>query len=91
MVYIVVFIEFHLQGYRIVECSDWSHILKWLLNPEDCHINKYYNNGNVNFVESSEYARYEMCKSHGRTDLYNSLEIDYYKSGYFIIEENLIV
>ena len=30
-----------------------------------------------------------MCKSRSRTDLCNSLEIDYYKSGYFIIEGKL--
>ncbi len=57
-------------------------MLKWLSNPKYYYINKYYNNGNVNFVKSLEYARYEMCKSHGRMDSCNSLEIDYYKSGY---------
>ncbi len=64
-------------------------MLKWLSNPEYYHINKYYNNGNVNFIKSSEYVRYEMCKSHGRTDSCNSLKIDYYKSGYLTIEGKL--
>jgi hypothetical protein len=87
--YIVAFIELHLQGYRIVKYGDWSYILKWLSNPKYYYINKYYNNGNVNFVKSSEYARYEMCKSHSRTDPSNSLEIDYYKSEYLSIEGKL--
>ena len=88
VVYIVVFIELHLKGYRIVECSDWSHMLKWLSNPEYHRIVKYLNNGNVNFVRSSEYGRY-MCKIAGKAYPYESLEIDYYKSGYLTIEGKL--
>ncbi len=53
--YIVAFIELHLQGYRIIEYSYWSYILKWLSNPEYYHIDKYHN-GNENFVRSSEYV-----------------------------------
>ncbi|GBC50725.2 hypothetical protein GLOIN_2v205859 [Rhizophagus irregularis DAOM 181602=DAOM 197198] len=42
---------------------------------------KYYNNGNVNFVKSSEYARYR-CKITGKPYPCDSLEIDYFKSEY---------
>src|ERR1043165_46608 len=76
--YIVAFIELHLQGYRIVEYSDWSYMLKWLSNPEYYRIDKYLNNGNENFVRSSEYARYK-CKLAGKHYQYNLLDIDYYQ------------
>ena len=51
--YIVAFIELHWQGYRIVEYSGWTYMLKWLSNPEYYRIDKYLDNGNVNFVRSS--------------------------------------
>ncbi len=54
--YIVAFIKLHQQGYRIVEYSEWTYMLKWLSNPKYYHIDKYLNNGNENFVRSSEYA-----------------------------------
>ena len=78
--YIVAFIELHLQGYRIVKYSDWSYMLKWLSNPEYHRIDKYLNNGNENFVRSSEYTRYK-CKLAGKHYQYNLLDIDYYKTG----------
>ena len=68
--YIVAFIELHRQGYRIVKYSGWTDMLKWLSKPEYYRIDKYLNNGNENFVRSSEYA----------------LKNDYFKSGYFTIE-----
>ncbi|PKC53317.1 hypothetical protein RhiirA1_543237 [Rhizophagus irregularis] len=71
----------HQQGYRIVTYGDWYYMLKWLLNPEYYRINEYYNNSNVNFVKSSEYARYR-CKITGKPYLYDSLKIDYFKSEY---------
>ncbi|GBC52752.2 uncharacterized protein OCT59_028649 [Rhizophagus irregularis] len=84
--YIVAFIVLHQQGYRIVTYGDWSYMLKWLSNPEYYRINEYYNNGNVNFVKSSEYARYR-CKITGKPYPCDSLEIDYFKSEYgFTIE-----
>src|SRR5215475_6971194 len=64
--YIVAFIKLHWQGYRIINNSHWSYMLKWLSNPEYYCIQKYPNSGNTNFVRSSEYARYE-CKSAGRS------------------------
>ncbi|GET63312.1 hypothetical protein GLOIN_2v205859 [Rhizophagus irregularis DAOM 181602=DAOM 197198] len=79
--YIVAFIVLHQQGYRIVTYGDWSYMLKWLSNPEYYRINEYYNNGNVNFVKSSEYARYR-CKITGKPYPCDSLEIDYFKSEY---------
>ena len=45
-------------------------MLKWLSKPEYYRIDKYLNNGNENFVRSSEYA----------------LKNDYFKSEYFTIE-----
>ena len=89
--YIVAFIELHRKGYRIVEYSGWTYMLKWLSNPEYYRIDKYLNNGNVNFVRSSEYVRYKMCKLHGKIDSYNSLKNDYFKSGYFTIEGKLSI
>ncbi|EXX73615.1 hypothetical protein RirG_058760 [Rhizophagus irregularis DAOM 197198w] len=84
--YIVAFIVLHQQGYRIVTYGDWSYMLKWLSNPEYYRINEYYNNGNVNFVKSSEYAHYR-CKITGKPYPCDSLEIDYFKSEYgFTIE-----
>ncbi|CAG8723572.1 1711_t:CDS:2 [Rhizophagus irregularis] len=51
--YIVAFIVLHQQNYRIITYDgDWSYMLKWLSNPKYYRINKYYNNGNVNFVKS---------------------------------------
>jgi hypothetical protein len=84
--YIIAFIELHLKGYRIIEYSDWSHMLKWLSNLEDYRINKY--SGNVNFVKSSEYGRY-MCKIAGKLYPCGSLKINYYKTGYLTIEGKL--
>ncbi|PKY61533.1 hypothetical protein RhiirA4_431875 [Rhizophagus irregularis] len=78
--YIVAFIELHRQGYRIVEYSGWSYMLKWLSNPEYYRIDKYLNNGKENFVRSSEYVRYK-CKLAGKHYQYNLLDIDYYKTG----------
>ena len=56
-------------------------MLKWLLNPEYHHIDKYLNNGNENFVRSSEYTRYR-CKIVGKSYPCNSLEINMFKSCY---------
>ena len=67
----------------------WSYMIKWLSSPEYYRIDKYLNNGNVNFIRSSKYARYRMCKSHSRTDLCNLVEINYYKTEYLTIEGNL--
>ncbi|EXX54303.1 hypothetical protein RirG_235790 [Rhizophagus irregularis DAOM 197198w] len=76
----------HQQGYRIVTYGDWYYMLKWLLNPEYYRINEYYNNSNVNFIKSSEYARYR-CKIIGKPYPCDSLKIDYFKSEYgFTIE-----
>ena len=55
-------------------------MLKWLSNPEDYCIDKYLNNGNENFVRSSEYVWYK-CKLAGKHYQYNLLDIDYYKTG----------
>jgi hypothetical protein len=55
-------------------------MLKWLSNPEYYRIDKYLNNGNENFVRSSEYARYK-CKLAGKHYQNNLLDIDYYKTG----------
>src|SRR6266542_5679340 len=79
VVYIVAFIELHLQGYRIVKYDYWSYMLKWLSNPEYYRIDKYFNNGNKNFVRSSEYVQYK-CKLAGKHYQYNLLDIDYYKT-----------
>jgi len=78
--YIVAFIELHRQGYRIVKYDYWSYMLKWVSNPKYYRIDKYLNNGNVNFVRSSEYVRYK-CKLAGKHYQYNLLDIDYYKTG----------
>ncbi|PKC55900.1 hypothetical protein RhiirA1_474837 [Rhizophagus irregularis] len=78
--YIVAFIELHRQGYRIVEYSGWNYMLKWLSNPEYYRIDKYLNNGNENFVRSSEYVQYK-CKLAGKHYQYNLLDIGYYKTG----------
>jgi hypothetical protein len=83
--YIVAFIELHRQGYRIVNYSGWTYMLKWLSNLEYYHIDRYLNNGNKNFVRSSEYARYIM-KSCGTMDSCNLREIDYYSSGSFYFQ-----
>ena len=58
---------------------------KLLANPEYHHISKVNNNVVVNFVKSSEYARY-ACKLAGRQYPCNSLKIDYFKTGYITIE-----
>ncbi|CAB4431749.1 unnamed protein product [Rhizophagus irregularis] len=83
--YIVAFIKLHQQGYRIGTYEDWPFMLKCLANPEYHHISKVNNNIVVNFVKSSEYARY-MCKKAGKQYPCDSLEIDYFKSGYTTIE-----
>jgi hypothetical protein len=50
-------------------------MLKWLSNPEYYCIDKYLNNGNENFVRSSEYVRYK-CKLASKHYQYNiKLEI----------------
>ena len=84
MAYIVAFIVLHRQGYRIVQYPYWSYMLKWLSNPEYYHIDKYLNNGNVNFVRSSEYGRY-VCKMAGRSYPCDSLEINYFETKYLYI------
>jgi len=78
--YIVAFIELHLQGYKIGKYDGWSYMLKWLSNPKYYHIDKYLNNGNENFVRSSEYIWYQ-CKLAGKHYQYNLLNINYYKTG----------
>ncbi|RIA79900.1 hypothetical protein C1645_745616 [Glomus cerebriforme] len=91
VVYIVTFIKLHQQGYRIVTFGDWSHMLKCLANPEYHHISKVNNNIVVNFIKSSEYARY-MCEKAGKHYPCDSLEINYFKSEYStIIEGNFII
>ena len=55
-------------------------MLKWLSNSEYYRIDKYLNNGNVNFVRSSEYAWYKY-KLAGKHYQYNLLDINYYKIG----------
>ncbi|PKC52743.1 hypothetical protein RhiirA1_480783 [Rhizophagus irregularis] len=61
-------------------------MLKCLANSEYHRISKVNNNIVVNFVKSSEYARY-MCKKAGKQYLCDSLEIDYFKSEYSTIIE----
>ncbi|GBC50846.2 hypothetical protein GLOIN_2v1489014 [Rhizophagus irregularis DAOM 181602=DAOM 197198] len=65
---------------QIVEYSGWNYMLKWLSNPEYYRIDKYLNNGNENFVRSSEYVLYK-CKLAGKHYQYNLLDIGYYKTG----------
>ncbi|PKY62357.1 hypothetical protein RhiirA4_488704, partial [Rhizophagus irregularis] len=72
---------YYSPSYRIITYGDWSLILKCLANPEYHHISKVDNNIVINFVKSSEYARY-MCKKAGKQYPCDSLEIDYFKSGY---------
>ena len=61
-------------------------MLKWLSNSEYYRIDKYLNNGNENFVRSSEYVRYK-CKLAGEYYQYNLLDIDYYKTENISINE----
>ncbi|CAG8574477.1 18360_t:CDS:1, partial [Dentiscutata erythropus] len=61
--YIVAFIVLHQQGYRIVQYSGWSYMLKWLLNLEYYRIKEHYNNGRVIFIKSSEYTRIDYFNS----------------------------
>ena len=57
-------------------------MLKYLANLRYYRTTKdYCNNVNVNFVRTSEYARY-YCKKEGKPYPYNSLEIDIFKSSY---------
>ncbi|RGB29663.1 hypothetical protein C1646_766313 [Rhizophagus diaphanus] len=87
--YIVAFIVLHQQGYRTVQYPYWFYMLKWLSNPEYYRIDKYLNNGNVNFVKSSEYGRY-VCKIAGRLYPCDSLEINYFETKYlYILEEEI--
>src|SRR5581483_8145623 len=77
--YIVTFIKSYQQDYRFVSYGDWTIMLKYLANPEHYRTTKYLNNDNVNFVRTSEYARY-YCKTYGKSYSYDSLEIDMFKS-----------
>jgi len=61
-------------------------MLKWLSNPEYYRIDKYLNNGNKNFVRSSEYAWYKY-KLAGKHYQYNLLDINYYKTENISINE----
>src|SRR6266498_3217016 len=70
--YIVAFIELHRQGYRIVEYSGWTYMLKWLSNPKYYHINEL---GNESIIRSSKYARY-YCKTHSKPYPCDSLKIN---------------
>ncbi|GBC36219.1 hypothetical protein GLOIN_2v1848416 [Rhizophagus irregularis DAOM 181602=DAOM 197198] len=80
--YIVTFIKSYQQDYRFVGYSDWTIMLKYLVNPGHYHTTKnYYNNIVTNFVKISEYARYK-CKKEGKLYPCNSLEIDMFKSSY---------
>ncbi|RIB04476.1 hypothetical protein C2G38_677534 [Gigaspora rosea] len=79
--YIVAFIELHWHGYRIIEYSGWTYMLKWLSNPEYYHINKF---GNESIVKSSEYALY-VCKLYGRTYPSDLLKIYYFETKYLNI------
>jgi hypothetical protein len=81
VVYIVTFIKSYQQDYRFVSYGDWTIMLKYLANPEHYRTTKYLNNVNVNFVRTSEYARYE-CKKAGKPYPCNLLEIDMFKSCY---------
>ena len=80
--YIVAFIELHRQGYRIVEYSGWTYMLKWLSNPKYYRINEF---GNERIVKSSEYTRY-YCKIAGKPYPCDSLKINYFDSGYFYFQ-----
>ena len=51
--HIVAFIKLYLKGYRLVTYDIWPYMSKWLANPK---YYKHLNNGNVNYVKSSEYA-----------------------------------
>ena len=78
----VTFIKLYQQGYRFVGYSDWAIMLKYLANPRYYHTTKdYCNNVNVNFVRTSEYARY-YCKKEGKPYPCNLLEINMFKSCY---------
>ncbi|CAG8848374.1 20611_t:CDS:2, partial [Gigaspora margarita] len=79
--YIVAFIELHRHGYRIVEYSGWTYMLKWLLNPEYYRINE---SSNERIVRSLEYARY-MCKMHSKSYPCDSLKINYFETKYLYI------
>ncbi len=61
-------------------------MLKWLSSLEYYCIDKYLNNGNVNFVRSSEYAWYKY-KLVDKYYQYNLLDIDYYKTENININE----
>src|SRR5205814_10456954 len=87
--YIVTFIKLHQQGYRLDTYGDWSFMLKCIANPEHHRISKVNNNIVVNFVKSSEYARY-VCEKAGKTYPCNSLEIDYFKSDCITIKGKFI-
>ena len=88
--YIVAFIELHRQGYRIVKYDYWSYMLKWVSNPKYYRIDKYLNNGNVNFIRSSEYVRYKMCKLHGKIDSCNSLKMTILDLNILLLRESLV-
>src|SRR5205814_8418375 len=80
--YMVTFIKSYQQDYRFVGYSDWAIMLKYLANPRYYRTTKdYCNNVNVNFVRTSEYARY-YCKKEGKPYPCNSLEINMFKSCY---------
>ncbi|CAG8846445.1 29071_t:CDS:2, partial [Gigaspora margarita] len=78
VLYIVAFIGLHQHGYRIIEYSGWTYMLKWLSNPEYYHINEFGNE------RSLEYVRY-MCKTHGKLYPCDSLKINYFETKYLYI------
>ncbi|CAG8767708.1 20690_t:CDS:1 [Dentiscutata erythropus] len=79
--YIFAFIVLHLQGYRIVEYSGWTYMLKWLSNPEYYCIDE---SGNERIIRSLEYSRY-MCKTHGKPYPCESPKINYFETKYIYI------
>ena len=65
-------------------------MLKWVSNPKYYRIDKYLNNGNVNFIRSSEYVRYKMCKLHGKIDSCNSLKMTILDLNILLLRESLV-
>ncbi|GES87135.1 hypothetical protein GLOIN_2v1489014 [Rhizophagus clarus] len=85
--YIIVFIGLHWQGYRIAEYSEWTYMLKWLLNPEYYYINEL---SNESIIRNSEYMQY-YCKMHGKPYPCDSLKIDYFNSESFYFQEKDVI
>ncbi|CAG8758555.1 13306_t:CDS:2, partial [Dentiscutata erythropus] len=76
----------HRQGYRIIEYSEWTYMLKWLSNSEYYRINE---SDNERIVRRLEYTRY-MCKMHGKSYPCDSLKINYFETKYLYTLEKEI-